>query len=353
MGPFAEAAQEYRRLGMAVIPCNGTDGKKPAVRHKHFQTSLPPEGLVERWCGKFEEANIGLLTGQISGLTVVDIDDPKRLEEMIERCGETPVMARTPGGGFHLLYAHRGETSRNGVLPGVDVKGKGGIWIAPPSRKPDSQKRYKFIRGGIQDLKALPPAIAGSLSSPRFDVAVENIPEGRRNSWLWRQCMREAASCDDFETFLDVARTRNEECEPPLSKIEVLKIVKSAWNYEQCRQNFIGHKGQYATVTKDEFAALIGFPGAVYLLVRLRLIHGNRDTSFILANAIAPKLGLSLHTFRRARDRLVKIRLLECVHLGGRKGPRSDPPLYRWVKGGPDLDSNITNTPSLFLDRKT
>ncbi len=87
--------------------------------------------LVER----FPNANIGIVTG-LSNLTIVDIDDPNLVDDMLLRFGETPIITQSPSRGAHLWYTSTGERNANlrvsANLP-VDIKGKGGILVIPPS----------------------------------------------------------------------------------------------------------------------------------------------------------------------------------------------------------------------------
>ena len=56
-------------------------------------------------------------------------------------------MAESPSGSVHRYYRHPGNgiriTSRSGALArGVDVKGDGGMVIAPPSKRGDGHYRW-------------------------------------------------------------------------------------------------------------------------------------------------------------------------------------------------------------------
>jgi Primase C terminal 1 (PriCT-1) len=48
--------------------------------------------------------------------------------------------------------------------------------------------------------------------------------------------MRHANHVDGFDTLLDVARTFNDNCEPPMGDSEVMSVAQSAWaNYRTRR----------------------------------------------------------------------------------------------------------------------
>src|SRR5262245_2784079 len=125
--PFAEWAVSLAERGLAVIPCPGDDGKSPrgAVAGYHrWKGPLGPEA-IRRLAAKHGDANIGIIPS-LSGLTVADVDEGgKDAEEIIRRAGDTPLIIRTPSGGFHLYYRSNGERSANLRPDGlaVDVRG--------------------------------------------------------------------------------------------------------------------------------------------------------------------------------------------------------------------------------------
>jgi putative DNA primase/helicase len=104
--------------------------------------------LVSNW-----RYNIGLRTGpQPNGrfLVVVDVDGPRSLLEPLEReHGAFPetLTARTGSGGMHLFYWTRPGVemgNRAGVVPHVDVRGRGGQVVAAPSVH-RSGNRYEWL----------------------------------------------------------------------------------------------------------------------------------------------------------------------------------------------------------------
>ena len=69
------------------------------------------------------------------------------------------------------------------------------------------------------------------------------IPKGKRNNTLLRRLFR-VRHCDDPDSLLDVARTLNMDCEPPLRDAEVVRITNSAWGYEVSGNNWVGRKAR-------------------------------------------------------------------------------------------------------------
>lgn len=108
-GPYFQHALKLWELGLCPIPCSG---KRPLVSWKQYQTTRPTRKTVLYRCDQFPTANIGILTGKNSGITVVDVDDLTITpEQVFERYGETPLIIQTPSGGLHAYYAYQGECS--------------------------------------------------------------------------------------------------------------------------------------------------------------------------------------------------------------------------------------------------
>ena len=120
-------ALEYLAAGYSVIPV-GVD-KKPLILWKEFQTRHASESEVRVWWERWPKANIGIVTGKISGITVVDVErdgDYKRFPKTR--------MSNTGGGGYHLFYKYEpGTENMVRVFPLTDVRSEAGYVVAPPS----------------------------------------------------------------------------------------------------------------------------------------------------------------------------------------------------------------------------
>ena len=118
----------------------------------HLRATTDP-AFVRRWWARWPYAMIGLPTGQISGIVVLDVDiknGVNGLEELRKRgfdLGQTAV-SRTPTGGYHFFYkAPKGlavKSSVGEIAPGVDVRGDGGMVILPPSNPRRGAEGYRF-----------------------------------------------------------------------------------------------------------------------------------------------------------------------------------------------------------------
>ena len=123
-------------------PGCSSPGKHPRTRRGFHDASVDPE-VVRRWWRRWPQANVGVRTGTVSGLVVVDVDPDHGGLDTIRRLHRTRglprgLRVRTGSGGWHLYFAHPGglvpNSAGTALGPGVDVRGDGGYVIAPPSR---------------------------------------------------------------------------------------------------------------------------------------------------------------------------------------------------------------------------
>lgn len=68
-----ETAQRYLARGWSVLPLRSRD-KRPLIAWEPLQTSRPSPEQVSSWFSRWPDANIGIVTGEISNLVVIDID---------------------------------------------------------------------------------------------------------------------------------------------------------------------------------------------------------------------------------------------------------------------------------------
>jgi hypothetical protein len=74
MSELFDAAIDYAKRGFSVIPIKCKD-KKPLIAWEQFQHRLVTEAEVKTWYLAWPEANVGIITGEISGLVVIDLDN--------------------------------------------------------------------------------------------------------------------------------------------------------------------------------------------------------------------------------------------------------------------------------------
>ena len=127
---------------MPVFPCE-PGGKRPLTYNGFWDASADPR-RVGSWWRRWPEANLGVPTGERSGLLVLDVDPasggPESLAALEREHGPLPrtTRSRTGGGGTHVFFRYpASEEVRNSagrLGPGLDVRGEGGYVVVPPSR---------------------------------------------------------------------------------------------------------------------------------------------------------------------------------------------------------------------------
>lgn len=121
----------------------GDAGKHPRVQ-RGLKDATRDLAQIEAWFGEGAPlSNIGIVTGEISGITVIDIDigegkeGAKSWAEAIEGHGEpNTLMAMTGSGGIHFIFKYNSalKTASNVLGKGVDVRNDRGYIVAAPSR---------------------------------------------------------------------------------------------------------------------------------------------------------------------------------------------------------------------------
>ena len=283
---------------------------------------------------KFADADaFGFQCGKRSRITLVDIDsrDEQVVSEAIKLFGKSPIIWRTGSGNHAMPFRYNGEKRRIRPVRGmpIDLLG-GGYAVAPPSM--GAVGRYEFLQGKLADLDRLPVA-----RIPRPEHAVitpreqREIPEGQRGDTLFQHALGHAAHADDLDALIDVVRTRNMDCVPPLSDTEVLRIAASAWEYQQAGRNLVGRGRAIVTPHSMIDELMQESPDAFLLLMVLKRHHWGRE--FFVANAMAPNMpggGWTLRRLRDARKKLISQGYIELV----RPGAYRSPALYRLTKNG-------------------
>jgi hypothetical protein len=244
------AALSYQARGWSVIPIEPR-GKRPLVPWQEYQSRAARAGEVEAWFGARRGAhfggNVGIVTGAVSGLVVLDVDPAHgadaSLAELELEHGPLPatIEARSGGGGRHLYFAHPGGVVHNrvGIAPGIDLRGDGGCIVAPPSTHPNG-RRYAWLSGRAPDEAKLAPLPAWLLALVQpgarvghplahwRSLAHEGVREGERNSTLASFAGHLLWHGVDAQVALELLLAWNRvRCQPPLADEEVAGVVNS------------------------------------------------------------------------------------------------------------------------------
>ena len=131
-------ALEYHEQGLCVMPIR--HNKKPYLHEwAHLQESRPAIGMIEHWWKQWPDAMIGIITGRISGVCVIDADSAIGYNQVIGRMDahRKPDVNSPNGWHWYCAYPDSGIGCKPRFLPDVDFKADGGYIIAPPSQNGD------------------------------------------------------------------------------------------------------------------------------------------------------------------------------------------------------------------------
>lgn len=193
---LVEHALQYADLGWSVIPLK--QDKRPYISWKPYQEKPATKAQIKKWWEKYPDANIGVVTGKVSGLIVIDLDSVDGQEAYIAECGELhETIAQTTGKGRHLLFKHPGDTEYSNMartLTDVDIRGDGGYIMAAPSVHPSGaiyQWTIDPVENELADLLDLPSEVQKILKSSNgtkpknkegwVQEALLGVAKGKRN----------------------------------------------------------------------------------------------------------------------------------------------------------------------------
>ncbi|MDQ3865124.1 MAG: phage/plasmid primase, P4 family [Actinomycetota bacterium] len=229
------AALSYAEQNIPVFPCK--PDKSPDTPHA-FYDATTEEGQIRAWWANLPEDLIGLVTGEKSGVFVLDVDgeEGRKTLEVLEAENETlpdTYEVKTRSGGRHLYFRYPGVRvkSTNGVIgPRLDVKGDGGYVIAPPS------PGYGVVSGEFGEFTEAPEwlveLVRGDRDTGRARPLPEKIPQHERNTSLTSLAGSMRQRNASMATILAALNEENQQkCNPPLPWREIVTIARSASRY--------------------------------------------------------------------------------------------------------------------------
>jgi hypothetical protein len=242
-----DTALRLASMGISVIPIKARD-KKPVGAWKEFQTRRATEDEIRVWFANKPTLNIGIVTGAISRVVVIDADS----EEMATRVGQlypSPMRSKTSQ-GRHFFYRHPGHTVGNRakiVGLALDVRGDGGYVVAPGSTHPSGIVYLEEgTWGDIEDLPVFQASWLGEQVQPLVNLRTA-ITE-RIRSYLDATPGAVEGEAGDAHTFrvacklvrgydlnddlaLDYLSTWNAKCSPPWPLADLREKITGARSY--------------------------------------------------------------------------------------------------------------------------
>ena len=233
----------YEKMNFSIIPIK--KDKTPYIKWESYQKEKPTiEEINEWWGSKWPDANIGIVTGKLSGITVIDIDSEKgnqAIEQYLPDNLVTPI-TKSPK-GKHLYFEYKeGISNATRFLDDCDIRSEGGYIIAPPSSNGKGKMYQWLLQPFKNDISALPEELSNIIINSLYIGGHKNIKlqeatkattgykilEGQRDDELFhigyalaKGFMQE----EEVQYYLELMGLYC--CDPPFEKDEVKAKIKS------------------------------------------------------------------------------------------------------------------------------
>lgn len=243
-------ALSYASRGWSVIPLRPRDKRPTLSSWSDYQSRQAKEGEIRKWWDRWPDANIGLVTGTVSGLIVLDLDGPESVD-FVKQQGVPHTVVASTGKGWHVYFQHPGQPVQNAAslsgIKGLDVRGDGGYAVAPPSVH-SSGRQYKWAKGRSPDDLPLAPcpgwlvellADRDQAASPEpgrepgwVEKLLQGVPEGQRDDAATRLAGHFLGKGLPESEVLALLLAWNQRNQPPLPEKDVEKCVRSVASRE-------------------------------------------------------------------------------------------------------------------------
>ena len=254
MNHIGSIINEYLKNGYSLIPVNGE--KKPHIYWKASQYKKADIEDIFDWYDKFTNVNIGIVTGEISKLAVIDVDDLNLLPELKEYLPEIKETTRVrTRRSYHYYFSLNGESvkSTNSLFgKRLELRSNGTYVVAPPSiikehryvyEIPLSEmlpipkiliKKERELVSNVEDRKQKTfkiPKYHGQKVDCIRQILSRDLQEGERNNSLFILYNLLLRNKNTKEYSKKLVIEKNKSLSKPLTGLELKKVYRKAYNY--------------------------------------------------------------------------------------------------------------------------
>jgi hypothetical protein len=241
---------QYLEYGYSLIPVDKE--KRPCVYWKKYQYKRATVNDILKWHIQFDTLNIGIVTGQISQLAVIDVDNPSLLPELGKTLPEITKTTRvkTNRGYHYYFYLNGKQVKSTSALFGksLELKSNGNYIIAPPSIIKNHTYTYEVPLSTIlpipeklaiksddqitdKDLLFKIPKYNGRKIDCIRQILKRDLQEGERNNGLFVLYNLLLQNKNTEEYSRKIVVNKNRSLAYPLSVKELKKIYRKAYHY--------------------------------------------------------------------------------------------------------------------------
>ena len=285
---YRNIINEYLKYEYSLIPINSE--KKPYIYWKPFQYKKAITEDVFDWYDKFTDVNIGIVTGNISKLAVIDVDDLTLLPELEELLPEIKETTRVrTRRGYHYYFSLNGDyiKSTNSLFgKRLELRSNGNYVVAPPSiikahryvyEVPLSKmlpipkiliKKEKDPVSYVEDRKDKNykmPKYHGQEVNCMRQILSRELEVGERDNGLFVLYNLLLQNNNEKDYSKNIVLTKNKSLTKPLNDKEIEEIFKKSYKYK-CSS--IGEKLPFVNCDNCKFKFKGGKLKAGNILVR-------------------------------------------------------------------------------------
>lgn len=245
---FFDIAMFYVEHNIKVFPVKRQD--KMPLCAGGFKSASMDSAQLQEWNRKFPDCNIGIPTGHINGIFVVDVDGEqgfKSLAQLEQQHSKLIAPTVITGKGKHLYFKMPVNTdiksSVSKIANHIDIRANGAYVVAPPSLHENGNRYIWESFTPNQDFPNAPQWLIDVIfkekaENSRIEELLEEIssaPEGERNATLIRNAgkikslvEKQFLSLTDFKDDIIQAGI---DCGLP--EKEVMQTLQNALKYEE------------------------------------------------------------------------------------------------------------------------
>jgi hypothetical protein len=239
---WLETAKTYLKYGFSLVTVDNQ--KRPLFKWKDYQIQKATIEEIEKWVHYDNFAGLAVVTGSISNVLVLDIDNGADTQGL--DLPETPTV-KTPHGGLHYYFKYpKDKTIRNftGFRPKFDIRAAAGLAILPPTTLLDGGT-YKWIKDLTTPLAETPDWLLKELEdkpiSGQLTTEVLNgVPQSKRNTSATQVIGKflKHFKVEDWESVAWPAlKGWNLQNQPPLEEKELRQVFESIVSREISQRN--------------------------------------------------------------------------------------------------------------------
>src|SRR5699024_193943 len=229
--------------------------KVPITEHG-FKDATNNEEQIQRWWKEHPYAGIGLPTGRVNNIVVLDID-PRNggdvsFDSLIDEYGilSDTVHCLTGGGGHHYYFKYDSRINKSSIegYPGIDIQSNGKYVVLPPSTHPNG-KGYEWELSSkpvITPIANIPDWLvkmtfeeqAKKKAKPAkayLDI-LQGVNDGNRNSSLMSLIGYLLSKKIDYQIAYELVLLWNQRNEPPLKDEVVTRAFNNMLNKEAAKR---------------------------------------------------------------------------------------------------------------------